>query len=87
MQIQEQIGIGNFNKRRYPSDSKLNINKTLRKQFNLLRVNDNDLFPSYFYLRGKKYSKSIDAHLNVVDIVKDTHQQVRKDLSLQKFEN
>ena len=50
-----QGGKGNFNKRRNPSDSKLNVNKTLKQQFNLLRINDNNLFPSFFYFKGKKY--------------------------------
>ena len=51
----KQAGKSNFNKRRYPTDSKLNINKTINQQFNHLRINDNKLYPSYFYLRGKKY--------------------------------
>ncbi len=51
----KQAGKGNFNKRRYPSDSKLNVNKTLKQQFNLLRINDNDLYPSYFYFKKRKY--------------------------------
>ena len=50
-----QIGKGNFNKRRYPKDSQLDINKTIKQQFNHLRINDNELYPSFFYYKGKKY--------------------------------
>lgn len=48
-------GKSNFNKRRYPKDSQLNINKTIKKQFNHLRINDNELYPSFFYYKGQKY--------------------------------
>ncbi len=51
----KQIGKGNFNKRRYPKDSQLDVNKTIKQQFNHIRVNDNKLYPSFFYYRGKKY--------------------------------
>ena len=50
-----QIDKGNFNKRRYPKDSELNINKTIKEQFNLLRINDNKLYPSFFYYKKNKY--------------------------------
>ena len=50
-----QTGKSNFNKRRYPKDSELNINKTIKKQFNHLRINDNDLYPSFFNYKNKKY--------------------------------
>ena len=50
-----QSNKGNFNKRRYPKDSKLNINKTIKQQFNHLRINNNKLYPSFFYFKGKKY--------------------------------
>ena len=51
----EQNGKENFNKRRHPKDSKLNINKTIKTQFNHLRINDNNLYPSFFYFKGKKF--------------------------------
>jgi methionyl-tRNA formyltransferase len=46
---------GNFNKRRYPKDSLLDIHKTIKQQFNHLRINDNELYPSFFYYKGQKY--------------------------------
>jgi methionyl-tRNA formyltransferase len=51
----KQIEKGNFNKRRYPKDSQLNINKTIKQQINHLRINDNELYPSFFYYKGQKY--------------------------------
>ncbi len=51
----KQKGKGNFNKRRKPEDNKLNINKTIKSQFNLLRISDNDLYPSFFNHRNQKY--------------------------------
>jgi methionyl-tRNA formyltransferase len=55
VKFKKQIGKGNFNKRRYPKNSKLNINKTIQQQFNHLRINDNELYPSFFYYKKKKY--------------------------------
>ena len=51
----KQTGKGNFNKRRYPKDSQLNLNKTFKEQFNHLRINDNELYPSFFNYKGQKY--------------------------------
>tara|TARA_B100000767_G_scaffold271531_1_gene297366 strand:+ start:554 stop:1204 length:651 start_codon:yes stop_codon:yes gene_type:complete len=51
----KQIEKGNFNKRRYPKDSQLNINKTIKQQINHLRINDNELYPTFFYYKGQKY--------------------------------
>ena len=53
--FKEQKEKGNFNKKRYPKDSKLNINKSIKEQFNHLRVNNNELYPSFFYYKNKKY--------------------------------
>jgi len=44
-----------FNKKRYSKDSELNINKTIKQQFNHLRINDNELYPSFFHYKGQKY--------------------------------
>ena len=51
----KQRGVSSYNKRRYPKDSKLDINKNIKSQFNLLRVSDNEKFPTYFYYKKKKY--------------------------------
>ena len=55
----EQIGFESFYERRTPKDSELNIDKSIRDQFNLLRVCDNERYPAFFYLRGKKYTLKI----------------------------
>ena len=55
----KQIGKGNFNKKRYSKDSQLDINKTIKQQFNHLRINDNELYPSFFYYKGQKYKIKI----------------------------
>ncbi len=51
----KQSGKGNFNKRRYPKDSQLNINKTIKQLFNHLKINNNKLYPSFFHYKGQKY--------------------------------
>ena len=42
-------------RRRKPTDSKLNINKSLKEQFNLLRIVDNKKYPAYFEYKDQKY--------------------------------
>lgn len=51
----KQYGKGNFNKKRFPKDSQLNINQTIKKQFNHLRINDNKFYPSFFLFKNQKY--------------------------------
>ena len=53
--FKKQKGKSNFIKKRNPKDSKLDINKTLRSQLNQLRINDNVLYPSFFYYKKNKY--------------------------------
>ena len=55
IKFKKQIGRGNYNKRRFPSDSELNINKTIKQQFDHLRINDNKFYPSFFNFKDKKY--------------------------------
>ena len=50
-----QSGKESFYKKRTTKDSELNINKTIKDQFNLLRVVDNDKYPAFFYHNGQKY--------------------------------
>lgn len=53
--FRKQRGKGNFISKRKPKDSELNINKSIKDQFNHLRIADNDLYPSFFYYRKNKY--------------------------------
>ena len=55
IKFRKQTGKGSFNRRRTPKDSKLNINKTIKEQFNHLRINDNKLYPSFFFMKSQKY--------------------------------
>lgn len=42
-------------RRRGKKDSELDVNRTLAEQFNLLRIADNDGWPAFFTIDGKKY--------------------------------
>lgn len=44
-----------YYRRRTPEDSRLDPDKTIREQFNLLRVVDNERYPAFFELNGKRY--------------------------------
>jgi methionyl-tRNA formyltransferase len=50
-----QQGKETFYARRKPEHSKLDINKSIAEQFNLLRVCDNDRYPAWFEMNGTKY--------------------------------
>ena len=51
----KQVGIPTYYKARSPIDSKLNVNKSLRSQFNLLRIVDNKKYPAFFNIFNNKY--------------------------------
>jgi methionyl-tRNA formyltransferase len=51
----EQKGRSSFYPRRKPEDSRLDTEKTISEQFNLLRVSDNERYPAYFVRNGVKY--------------------------------
>ena len=51
----KQIGKSTFYRRRYPEDNLLNINKSIKENFNLLRIGNNERFPAHFYYKSKKY--------------------------------
>ena len=50
-----QTGKSTYYRLRTKQDSKLNLNKSLRSQFNLLRLCDFENYPSFFYMNKKKY--------------------------------
>ena len=50
-----QSGNETFYKKRTSKDSELDINKSIKEQFNLLRIVDNENYPAFFYKDGKKY--------------------------------
>ena len=51
----KQQGKETFYRKRYAKDSELNLDKTLRELFPLLRINNNDEWPSFFSYKGNKY--------------------------------
>jgi methionyl-tRNA formyltransferase len=50
-----QSGESTFYSKRTVSDSELDIDKTIREQFNILRVVDNERYPAFIKIRNKKY--------------------------------
>ena len=50
----KQIGKPSYYKRRVPNDSEININLSIKRQLNLLRIADNNNYPIFF-----KYKKSM----------------------------
>ena len=55
-----QEGEETFYRKRNPQDSELDVNKTIREQFNLLRIVDNDKYPAYFKLADNVYKIFIE---------------------------
>lgn len=51
----KQSGKESFYKKRDAKDSQLDINKSIKEQFNLLRVVSNKEYPAYFEIDGHKY--------------------------------
>lgn len=50
-----QGGEATYYPRRTPADSRLDPDQPLAAQFNLLRVADNDRYPAFFEINGKRY--------------------------------
>lgn len=55
----EQSGEETFYRKRIKIDNKLDINKSIKEQFNLLRIVDNDRYPAFFDFNGKTYTLKI----------------------------
>lgn len=55
IKAKKQKGQESFYPKRNPKDSELDINKSLKEQFNLLRIVSNEEFPAFFYKDGKKF--------------------------------
>lgn len=56
----QQEGEGSVYARRRPADSRLDPKKTLAEQFDLLRVVDNENYPAFFEMNGRRYRFSIE---------------------------
>ncbi|MGB3547647.1 MAG: hypothetical protein WBA17_11770 [Saprospiraceae bacterium] len=55
-----QEGESTFYPRRRPADSRLDPERSLAEQFNLLRVCDNERYPAFFDFRGERYTIRIE---------------------------
>ena len=60
LSFERQEGKPTFYRRRDPSGSQLNLDKTIREQFNLLRICNNKDWPAFFELDGVRYQIKID---------------------------
>jgi methionyl-tRNA formyltransferase len=56
-----QIGKETFYEKRDSQKQQLDIKKSIEDQFNQLRVCDNENYPAFFYMNGKKYILKIEA--------------------------
>ncbi|MDE1970807.1 MAG: methionyl-tRNA formyltransferase [Patescibacteria group bacterium] len=59
-----QHGKSTWYSKRRPCDSELNIKKTLRSQFNILRIVDNERYPAFFTYKGHTYILKISKKNN-----------------------
>ena len=59
MKPTQQIGRPSYYARRTDLDSELDLNRTLKESFNLLRIVDNKRYPAFFKVNGKKYKVEI----------------------------
>ncbi len=55
-----QDGNSSYYPRRTKENSELDLDKTLREQFNLLRVVDNEKYPAFIKMNGKKFIVKIE---------------------------
>ena len=58
----EQQGKSSYYNKRGPSDSEIEVEKSISENFNLLRTVDNKRYPAFFYLNGKKYKLQIEKY-------------------------
>lgn len=56
----EQVDEETFYKKREPEDSELDVNISIKEQFDLLRIVDNKNYPAFFRINGQKYILKVD---------------------------
>ncbi|MFC1624232.1 formyltransferase family protein [Candidatus Omnitrophota bacterium] len=61
LKLVKHNGKATYYRKRLPENSKLDINKSIKEQFNLLRSVNNNEFPGFFYYKGHKYRIEIYA--------------------------
>ena len=55
-----QEGEPSYFPRRKPGNNELDVNKTIKEQFDLMRTADNERYPCFFNLRGHRYKITLD---------------------------
>ena len=60
-----QVGKSTFYRRRYPNHSQLDLNKSIKDNFNLLRIVNNENYPAYFIYKNNKYFLKIFKESNL----------------------
>lgn len=55
IKFEKQKGKGSVYKKRSLNDSEININKSIKSQFNKFRIVNNEKWPAFFYFKKKKY--------------------------------
>lgn len=56
----KQIGEETFYSKRNTENSMLDVNKTIKEQFNLLRIVNNKEYPAFFEINGHRYTLKIE---------------------------
>ena len=51
-----------YYEKRSPEDSELDVDKSIKEQFNLLRVCDKNRFPAFFVIHGRKYKVILESY-------------------------
>jgi methionyl-tRNA formyltransferase len=64
IKAKKQIGKLTFNQRKNYFSNKLNINKPIKKQFNIMRISDNEKYPSFFKIYNTRYILKIFKNKN-----------------------
>lgn len=58
--LQKQTAYATYYPRRTPEDSRIDVNKSIAEQFDLIRVCDPNRFPAYFEYRGFRYNLKLE---------------------------
>lgn len=57
---QQDLGEPSYYPRRSPEDSRIQTDKSIEEQFDLIRVCDSNRFPAFFELNGQKYKITLE---------------------------
>jgi methionyl-tRNA formyltransferase len=59
---QQETGVFSYHRLRTADDSKVDVDSSIREQFNLLRVCDPNRYPAFFQLKGIRYKLIIEKY-------------------------